>query len=210
MILNESAVEMQTAPHDEINILIAFETAYVKYPSVESAKKVLKSWNSGLKPFERKNLNRRIQHHSWLLWRLGCRYAQEKGIIMTRSFNILGSFRPGFFGQASVIGHQWLLREMKNSLMNQPPATSYDWICDKCQYENFAKVACSHKGYNRDKNVTSASILDQATVKYSQYWSHPQYLQLPYKGTHKIMILPTIINIVKGVRNKAMHHITPL
>ncbi|CAD8171425.1 unnamed protein product [Paramecium octaurelia] len=28
--------------------------------------------------------------------------------------------------------------ELKNSLINQPP-TSYDWICDKCGYENFAK-----------------------------------------------------------------------
>lgn len=40
MILNESAFETSVNPHDEINLLQAFGTAYVKYPNVESARKV--------------------------------------------------------------------------------------------------------------------------------------------------------------------------
>jgi RNA recognition motif-containing protein len=41
MIFNEAAVEEEVHNHEEINVIQAFGTAYVKYPNVESAKKVV-------------------------------------------------------------------------------------------------------------------------------------------------------------------------
>jgi hypothetical protein len=69
----------------------------------------------------------------------------------------------GFNAQHRIRGNEttvnlpkiYLFRELKNSLMNQPPATSYDWICDKCQYENFAKVSNIFYKIKRDKNATN-------------------------------------------------------
>jgi hypothetical protein len=40
MIFNEAAVEEGVNNHDDINVIQAFGTAYVRYPNVESAKKV--------------------------------------------------------------------------------------------------------------------------------------------------------------------------
>jgi|LakMenEpi03Aug12_release.lakeMendotaPanAssembly.Ray.scaffolds.fasta_scaffold3303786_1 hypothetical protein len=41
MILNEAAVESCVQPHENMNIIHAFNTGYVKYPSVESARRVV-------------------------------------------------------------------------------------------------------------------------------------------------------------------------
>lgn len=50
-------------------------------------------------------------------------------------------------------------KELKNSLINQPP-TSYDWICDKCSYENFAKRHKCNKCLNpRNSNCKILSVL---------------------------------------------------
>ncbi|CAK83514.1 unnamed protein product (macronuclear) [Paramecium tetraurelia] len=126
---NEAAMEANVIPHEEISIINAFGQAYIKYCTVDYARKVLI-------------------------------YLKGKISIGEHTLNV------DFYDDTS--GRQRRNRhELKNSLINQPP-TSYDWICDKCGYENFAKRHKCNKCLNpRNINCKILSVMMAPTTGFT-------------------------------------------
>lgn len=98
---SDAALDANVIPHEEISVINAFGQAYIKYCTVDYARKVL---------------------------------IHLKGIVQIGEHSLNLDFYDDTTGRSKRYR-----QELKNSLINQPP-TSYDWICDKCGYENFAKV----------------------------------------------------------------------